>query len=85
MEEAKHISTNEDILSQISYQELMAMVQSLTTGYRAVFNMYVMDGFKHREIAKILGITESTSKSNLTRARVKLQELVNLKLGKPYV
>ena len=80
MQEADSISTKEDALSRISYQELMAMVQSLSLAYRTVFNMYVIDGFKHQEIADKLGITVSTSKSNLTRARAKLQDLVTQKI-----
>ncbi len=85
MEEAKNIPAGEDILSHIGYKELMAMVQSLSASYRTVFNMYVIDGFKHLEIAEKLGISVSTSKSNLTRARAKLQELVTAKLDNPYV
>lgn len=80
MDEAKNISTREDALSRIGYQELMVMVQSLSLAYRTVFNMYVIDGFKHQEIADKLGITVSTSKSNLTRARAKLQTLVSAKI-----
>jgi RNA polymerase sigma-70 factor (ECF subfamily) len=80
MQEANNISTQEDALSKISYQELMALVQSLSLAYRTVFNMYVIDGFKHQEIADKLGITVSTSKSNLTRARAKLQGLVTEKI-----
>ena len=85
MEEAKNISNREDILSQINYKELMAMVQSLSTAYRAVFNMYVIDGFKHEEIANKLGISIGTSKSNLTRARANLRKLITKKLNNPYV
>ena len=85
MEEAKNISAKENILSRINYQELMVMVQSLSTAYRTVFNMYVIDGFKHEEIAKKLGISIGTSKSNLTRARANLRELVTKKLNNPYV
>lgn len=85
MEEAKNISAREDILSRINYQELMGMVQSLSTAYRTVFNMYVIDGFKHEEIAEKLGISISTSKSNLTRARANLRDLVTKKLNNPYV
>ena len=81
MDEARDISAREDIISRIGYQELMAMVQSLSEGYRTVFNMYVIDGFKHQEIADQLGITVSTSKSNLTRARAKLQDIVSAKLN----
>jgi RNA polymerase sigma-70 factor (ECF subfamily) len=81
MEEARQVPDREDILSRISYRELMAIVQSLSHAYRTVFNMYVIDGFKHEEIAQHLGITVSTSKSNLTRARARLQELVMKKLN----
>ena len=85
MEEAKNLPTNEDILSRINYKDLIEMVQTLSFAYRTVFNMYVIDGFKHQEIAEKLGISVSTSKSNLTRARAKLQELVTAKLNNPYV
>ena len=80
MENAKDIAAREEILSQISYQELIKLVQSLTTSYRTVFNMYVIDGFRHEEIARTLGISESTSKSNLVRARRKLQDLLQQQL-----
>lgn len=76
VDEANNISDREEILSQINYKELIGLVQSLSTSYRAVFNMYVIDGFRHDEIAKTLGISVSTSKSNLVRARRKLQELL---------
>lgn len=81
MDEAKDIADRENILSQISYQELVALVQSLTASYRAVFNMYVIDGFRHDEIAKTLGISVSTSKSNLVRARRKLRELLEAQIA----
>lgn len=80
MDNAKDIADREEILSQINYQELVALVQSLTTSYRAVFNMYVIDGFRHDEIAKTLGISVSTSKSNLVRARRKLRDLLEQKI-----
>lgn len=80
MDEAKDVADREEILSQINYQELVALVQSLTSAYRTVFNMYVIDGFRHEEIAKTLGITVSTSKSNLVRARRKLRDLLEQKI-----
>lgn len=80
MEKAKDIADREEILSQIHYQELIALVQSLTLSYRTVFNMYVIDGFRHEEIAQTLGITVSTSKSNLVRARRKLRGLIQQKI-----
>jgi len=82
IDNAEYVPTNEDILSKISYKELTAMIQTLSSAYRTVFNMYVIDGFKHDEIAEQLGITVSTSKSNLARARVKLRDLVTTKYQK---
>lgn len=66
----------EDILSRIGYQELLGMIRRLSAGYRAVFNLHVIDGFKHEEIAQQLGITVGTSKSNLSKARRHLQRMV---------
>ena len=73
----------EETLSRIGYQELLGMVQNLTAGYRAVFNLYVIDGFKHEEIAERLGISVGTSKSNLSKARVILQRMVRESLAVP--
>lgn len=80
LENAINVSSTEEILSQINYKEQMKLIQSLTSAYRTVFNMYVIDGYKHKEISEKLGITVSTSKSNLTRARMKLKELMTQKL-----
>ncbi|MGB0525596.1 MAG: RNA polymerase sigma factor [Flammeovirgaceae bacterium] len=76
MENHNNIVSADDILSRISYQEMIQMVQSLSTAYRTVFNMYVIDGFKHDEIAKALGISTGTSKSNLAKAKAKLREII---------
>ena len=67
----------EDIISQIGTKELLKMVQQLSPAYRTVFNLYVLEGMKHREIAEHLGISEGTSKSNLYDARAFLQKAVN--------
>jgi RNA polymerase sigma factor (sigma-70 family) len=58
-------------------EDLLKMIQELPTGYRIVFNMYALDGYSHKEIAEHLGITESTSKSQLSRARTCLQKMLN--------
>jgi RNA polymerase sigma factor (sigma-70 family) len=63
-----------DALSNISEQEILAAVQSLSAAYRAVFNLYVVEGYSHKEIGDALQITESTSRSNLVKARMKLKE-----------
>jgi RNA polymerase sigma-70 factor (ECF subfamily) len=57
-------------------EDLLAMIQQLPAGYRVVFNMYAIDGYSHKEIAQHLGISENTSKSQLSRARVYLQKLL---------
>jgi RNA polymerase sigma factor (sigma-70 family) len=66
----------EEILSEIGAKELNRMIQKLPSGYRMVFNLYVFEGLKHREIAAELGISEGTSKSNLFDARAILQREV---------
>ncbi len=60
-------------MQNIGYKELMKLVMSLPTGFRTVFNMYAIEGYSHKEIAEILGITETTSRTQLSRARVCLQ------------
>ncbi|HKK45395.1 MAG TPA: sigma-70 family RNA polymerase sigma factor [Balneolaceae bacterium] len=72
----KQLASEEHIISGISYDEIIAMVQQLTPGYRTVFNLYVIDGFKHREIADMLGISVGTSKSNLAKAKQNLQSIL---------
>ncbi len=67
-------SDNPDILSNLTEQEILAAVQELSPAYRAVFNLYVIEGYSHKEIGDALDITESTSRSNLVKARIKLQE-----------
>lgn len=68
---------NENIISQIGTKELLKMVQQLSPSYRMVFNLYVFEGMKHREIAEHLKISEGTSKSNLSDARAILQRAVH--------
>ncbi|CAN5176981.1 sigma-70 family RNA polymerase sigma factor [soil metagenome] len=65
-----------DAISEMSMDELIKLVQTLSPAYRTVFNLYVIDGFSHKEIADQLGISEGTSKSNLAKARMNLQEMI---------
>lgn len=60
----------------LNYEEILLKIGQLSPAYRAVFNLYVIDGYKHQEIAKQLGITESTSKANLTRAKALLRSML---------
>lgn len=61
---------------EISLDYLLQLIQDLPTRYRMVFNLYVLDGYAHKEIADLLKITEGTSKSNLSRARVILRNRI---------
>lgn len=60
--------------NQLEVEDLLKMIEALPTGYRMVFNLYAIDGFSHQEIADQLGISENTSKSQLSRARALLQK-----------
>ena len=81
-EEHDH-SIDDIIISRLNAKELLALVQDLPPAYRMVFNLHVMEGLKHREIAELLGISEGTSKSNLADARaiLKKQLTVNKKVA----
>jgi RNA polymerase sigma factor (sigma-70 family) len=75
IEEAREISSmDENILDSLSANEIMKLVQNLPPSYQITFNLYVIEGYKHHEIADQLGISEGTSKSNLSIARAKLKQ-----------
>jgi RNA polymerase sigma factor (sigma-70 family) len=63
-------------LNHLEVADLREMVASLPVGYRTVFNLFAIEGYAHQEIADLLGITESTSKSQLNRARNTLKEKI---------
>jgi RNA polymerase sigma factor (sigma-70 family) len=67
----------EETIENISADNIISIIQTLTPKYRMVFNLYAIEGYSHKEIAEKLGISEGTSKSNLSRARVILQDKVN--------
>jgi RNA polymerase sigma factor (sigma-70 family) len=66
-------------IQDLGYKELMRMLASLPAGYRTVFNMYVVEGYSHNDIAEALGISAVTSRSQLQRARTLLQEKIRRK------
>ncbi|MBN2669279.1 MAG: RNA polymerase sigma factor [Bacteroidales bacterium] len=74
-------SDNEDVFSTLTAEELLNLMHDLPDGYRLVFNLYAIEGYKHREIAEMLNINEGTSKSQYSKARKMLQELAEVKLG----
>jgi RNA polymerase sigma-70 factor (ECF subfamily) len=63
--------------SNFSVEEIQTLIDSLPEGYKMIFNLYAIEGYKHKEIAEMLGINEGTSKSQLSHARKMLQELIN--------
>lgn len=63
-------------LDMLSAEELLNLVQELPEGYRVVFNLYIIEGYKHEDIAKLLGISESTSRSQLTKAKQALRKML---------
>ena len=77
IDQAKNQSEAENIISGISYQEIIAMLQKLPPAYRTVFNLHVLEGYKHEEIAQMLDITVGTSKSNLFKAKESLKKIMN--------
>lgn len=76
LEEADHTEAADGIISGISHEEILGILKKLSPAYRAVFNLYAIEGYKHEEIAGQLGISVGTSKSNYAKARKKLQELL---------
>jgi len=80
--EAKDYDIEADKLQNLKTEVIVEMIQNLSPAYKAVFNLYVIEGFSHREIAERLGISEGSSKSNLAKAKRKLVKLVNKKFEK---
>ena len=79
IEEAYEVSSNDSSpLSQLNHEEIIGLVQRLPSGYKMVFNLFVIDGFSHEEISNQLGISVGTSKSNLSRAREALRKMILL-------
>ncbi len=79
----KQIPANEiDVLGHLAMQDLVGLIQNLPVGYQTVFNMYVIEGFSHQEIAELLNISVGTSKSQLYKAKAALRESINATLTK---
>ena len=74
----EQVDENETAVSKLSAKELMDVIGQLPDGFRAVFNLYAIEGYSHKEIAELLHITESTSRSQYLRARQWLQERIKL-------
>jgi RNA polymerase sigma factor (sigma-70 family) len=77
IDKAEKAEQAEKIISGISYQEIIGLLQKLPPAYRTVFNLYVIEGYNHEEIATMLGISAGTSKSNLSKAKEALKKILN--------
>lgn len=76
LEQADYEPDYQSLSDHLETEDLLRIIQELPTGYRIVFNLYAIDGYSHKEIADQLGISENTSKSQLSRARVYLQKVL---------
>jgi RNA polymerase sigma factor (sigma-70 family) len=77
IEEAYDVSSQDSSpLSQLNHEELLGLIEKLPSGYKMVFNLFVIDGFSHEEIGNQLGISVGTSKSSLSRAREMLRKMI---------
>lgn len=82
--EADNIALDEDVLDLLSAAEIFSFIIQLPVGYRTVFNLYEIEGMSHKEIASMLGISEGTSKSQLSKSKILLQKML-FKKGIHYV
>ena len=81
---AEEIVLEEEALNNLCADEIFNLIVTMPVGYRTVFNLYIVEGMEHKEIASLLGISEGTSKSQLSKARGLLQKLLSQK-GIEYV
>lgn len=73
-----------DLISSLAAEDILRLVQKLPEAYRMTFNLYVIEGYSHEEISKELGIPLGTSRSHLSRAKVKLREMITKQFGISY-
>ena len=73
-------SDNYDVVDELAAQDILQLLDKLPDGYRTIFNLYVLEGLKHREIAELLGISINTSKSQLILAKKRMQELMRVQM-----
>lgn len=74
--DVEDVALEEDALNNLSAAEIFKMIVQLPVGYRTVFNLYVIEGMPHKEVASLLNISEGTSKSQLSKAKVLLQKML---------
>lgn len=77
--EAK-LEIDDNAIEQLELEDLLAKIQALPDGFRTVFNLYAVEGYTHKEIGEMLGISDGTSKSQYSRARVMLRDMIQQEL-----
>lgn len=80
IDEVHYLEQNDGLIEKLNAEEILELVQKLPPSYRAVFSLYIVEGYSHAEIAEMLQINEGTSRSNLAKARMKMQEWVKIYL-----
>ncbi|HEY8513592.1 MAG TPA: RNA polymerase sigma factor [Cyclobacteriaceae bacterium] len=85
LDSAGQSANEEKVLSGITYDEIVQMLRKLPPAYRTVFNLHVIEGYKHEEIANMLGVSVGTSKSNLFKAKEQLRRILNKFFETDYV
>lgn len=85
LDAAGQSANEEKVLSGITYDEIVQMLRKLPPAYRTVFNLHVIEGYKHEEIAHMLGVSVGTSKSNLFKAKEQLRRILNKFFETDYV
>jgi RNA polymerase sigma-70 factor, ECF subfamily len=78
VDELHYLAYDDDFLDRINAEEILSLIQKLSPAYRMVFSLFVVEGYSHAEIAEMLKINEGTSRSNLAKARMKMQELIKI-------
>lgn len=79
LDKAREVKEDATAVSALNYQEILGLLNELPVGYRTIFNLYVIEGYKHREIAEKLGISINTSKSQLILAKKRMKDLYKKK------
>lgn len=83
-EHLEEVEIDDEDVSEINTQTILKTISELSPQYRTIFNLFVIEEYSHREIAQMLNISEGTSKSNLAKAKLRLQVLLKDKLIKKY-
>ncbi len=78
VDEFHYLAYDDELLERLTAEEILELIQKLPPTYRTVFSLFVVEGYTHAEIATQLGINEGTSRSNLAKARIKMQEMVKI-------